>query len=163
MRVLGIDPGSRRTGWGVVQLEGTRIRHIGAGTIAVPEKMPLPKRLRIIHEELQRLIAVHRPEVVAVEEIFFAKYANAALKLGHARGVALLVAAESDLEVHEYPPAIVKRTVVGRGAADKIQLGRLVTTLLALEAAPEEDAADALAVAITHIQASRSLLLTRSR
>lgn len=163
MRVLGIDPGSRRTGWGVVQLEGTRIRHIGAGTIAVPEKMPLPKRLRIIHEELQRLIAVHRPEVVAVEEIFFAKYANAALKLGHARGVALLVAAESDLEVHEYPPAIVKRTVVGRGAADKMQLGRLVTTLLALEAAPEEDAADALAVAITHIQASRSLLLTRSR
>jgi crossover junction endodeoxyribonuclease RuvC len=163
MRVLGIDPGSRRTGWGVVQLEGTRIRHIGAGTIAVPEKMALPKRLRIIHEELQRLIAEHRPEVVAVEEIFFAKYANAALKLGHARGVALLVAAESDLEVHEYAPAIVKRTVVGRGAADKMQLGRLVTTLLALEAAPEEDAADALAVAITHIQASRSRLLTRSR
>lgn len=163
MRVLGIDPGSRRTGWGVVQLEGTRVRHIGAGTIAVPEKMPLPKRLRIIHEELQRIISLHRPEVVAVEEIFFAKYANAALKLGHARGVALLVAAESDLEVHEYPPAVVKRTVVGRGAADKMQLGRLVTTLLALEALPEEDAADALAVAITHIQASRSLLLTRSR
>jgi crossover junction endodeoxyribonuclease RuvC len=125
--------------------------------------MPLPKRLRIIHEELQRIISLHRPEVVAVEEIFFAKYANAALKLGHARGVALLVAAESDLEVHEYPPAVVKRTVVGRGAADKMQLGRLVTTLLALEALPEEDAADALAVAITHIQASRSLLLTRSR
>ncbi|MGB8224261.1 MAG: crossover junction endodeoxyribonuclease RuvC [Polyangiales bacterium] len=161
MRVLGIDPGSRRTGWGVVQLEGTRLRHIAAGTIAVPEKMPLPKRLRLIHEELQRLISEHQPEVVAVEEIFFAKYANAALKLGHARGVALLVAAESELEVHEYPPAIVKRTVVGRGGADKTQVGRLVTAILGLDAPPEEDAADALAVAITHIQASRSRLLVR--
>jgi crossover junction endodeoxyribonuclease RuvC len=161
MRVLGIDPGSRRTGWGVVQLEGTRLRHIAAGTIAVPEKMPLPTRLRRIHEELQRLISEHQPEVVAVEEIFFAKYANAALKLGHARGVALLVAAESELEVHEYPPAIVKRTVVGRGGADKTQVGRLVTAILGLDAPPEEDAADALAVAITHIQASRSRLLVR--
>ncbi len=161
MRVLGIDPGSRRTGWGVVQLEGTRLRHIGAGTIAVPEKLPLPKRLRIIHEELQRVVSEHRPQVVAVEQIFFAKYANAALKLGHARGVALLVAAESDLEVHEYPPAVVKRTVVGRGAADKVQVGRLITALLGLEAPPEEDAADALAVAITHIQAHRSRALTQ--
>jgi crossover junction endodeoxyribonuclease RuvC len=161
MRVLGIDPGSRRTGWGVVQLEGTRLRHIAAGTIAVPEKMPLPTRLRRIHEELHRLISEHQPEVVAVEEIFFAKYANAALKLGHARGVALLVAAESELEVHEYPPAIVKRTVVGRGGADKTQVGRLVTAILGLDAPPEEDAADALAVAITHIQASRSRLLVR--
>jgi len=161
MRVLGIDPGSRRTGWGVVQLEGTRLRHIAAGTIAVPDQMPLPKRLRLIHEELQRLISEHQPEVVAVEEIFFAKYANAALKLGHARGVALLVAAESELEVHEYPPAIVKRTVVGRGGADKAQVGRLVTAILGLDAPPEEDAADALAVAITHIQASRSRPLLR--
>lgn len=156
MRVLGIDPGSRRTGWGVVQLEGTRLRQIAAGTIAVPQKMALPKRLQIIHEELGRIIADHGPEAVAVEEIFFAKYANAALKLGHARGIALLVAAESEIVVHEYPPAIVKRTVVGRGGADKVQIGRLVTALLGLKAPPEEDAADALAVAITHIQASRS-------
>jgi crossover junction endodeoxyribonuclease RuvC len=161
MRVLGIDPGSRRTGWGVVQLEGTRLRHVGAGTIVVPEKLPLPKRLHIIHRELQLVIAEHRPEAVAVEEIFFAKYANAALKLGHARGVALLVAAELELEVHEYPPAIVKRTVVGRGAADKTQVGRLITALLGLKAPPEEDAADALAVAITHIQASRSKAINR--
>lgn len=159
MRVLGIDPGSRRTGWGVVQLEGTRLRQIAAGTIAVPQKMALPKRLQIIHEELGRIIADHGPEAVAVEEIFFAKYANAALKLGHARGIALLVAAESEIVVHEYPPAIVKRTVVGRGGADKVQIGRLVTALLGLKAPPEEDAADALAVAITHIQASRSKAL----
>ena len=118
--------------------------------------MPLPQRLRRIHEALQAVLAEHRPQAVAIEEIFFAKYANAALKLGHARGVALLVAAELELEVHEYPPAIVKRTVVGRGGADKTQVGRLITTLLGLESPPEEDAADALAVAITHIQASRS-------
>lgn len=161
MRVLGIDPGSRRTGWGVVQLEGTRLRHIAAGTIAVPEKLPLPKRLHLIHRGLKQVIAEHQPEAVAVEEIFFAKHANAALKLGHARGVALLVAAESEFEVHEYPPAIVKRTVVGRGSADKTQVGRLVSALLGLKAPPEEDAADALAVAITHIQASRSKGLTR--
>ena len=161
MRVLGIDPGSRRTGWGVVQLEGTRLRHIGAGTIAVPEKLPLSKRLHLIHQGLQQVISEHQPEVVAVEEIFFAKYANAALKLGHARGVALLVAAESELEIHEYPPAIVKRTVVGRGAADKTQVGRMITALLGLKAPPEEDAADALAVAITHIQASRSKAIKR--
>lgn len=156
MRVLGIDPGSRRTGWGVVQLEGTRLLPVDAGTIAVSAKLPLSERLRLIHDELVKVVAAHRPEAVAVEEIFFAKYANAALKLGHARGVALLVAAESRLEVHEYPPAIVKRTVVGRGAADKTQVGQLVRVLLGLAAAPEEDAADALAVAITHIQASRS-------
>jgi len=161
MRVLGIDPGSRRTGWGVVELEGTRLRQIAAGTIAVQEKLALAKRLRTIHAELERVIEAHAPEAVAVEEIFFAKYANAALKLGHARGVALLVAAQSELPVHEYPPAIVKRTVVGRGAADKVQVGRLVSALLGLKEPPEEDAADALAVAITHIQASRSRGLGR--
>jgi crossover junction endodeoxyribonuclease RuvC len=161
MRILGIDPGSRRTGWGVVQLEGTRLVHVGAGTIAVPEKLALEKRLLLIHESLERVIAEHAPHAVAVEEIFFAKYANAALKLGHARGIALLVAAQSALEVHEYPPAIVKRTVVGRGAADKAQVTGLITALLGLKTPPEEDAADALAVAITHIQASRSKAIAR--
>lgn len=161
MRVLGIDPGSRRTGWGVVQLEGTRLRYVGAGTIAVPEKLALSKRLRQIHHALERVIAEHEPKAVAVEEIFYAKYANAAIKLGHARGIALLAAEQADLEVHEYPPAIVKRTVVGRGAADKTQVGRLVMALLGLKEAPEEDAADALAIAITHIQASRSKALGR--
>ncbi len=158
MRVLGIDPGSRRTGWGVVQLEGTRLRHLAAGTISLSDKVPLPSRLRTIHHELLGIIEVHHPDAMAVEEIFFAKYANAALKLGHARGVALLAAAESEIGVHEYAPAIVKRTIAGRGGADKGQVGRLVSVLLGLGTAPEEDAADALAVAITHIQASRSRL-----
>jgi crossover junction endodeoxyribonuclease RuvC len=161
MRVLGIDPGSRRTGWGVVQLEGTRLREVGAGTITVAAKLPLATRLHLIHDGLEQVIHDHRPEAVAVEEIFFAKYPNAALKLGHARGVTLLVAAQSELEVHEYPPAVVKRTVVGRGAADKTQVARLIAALLGLETTPDEDAADALAVAITHIQASRSKALGR--
>ncbi len=161
MRVLGIDPGSRRTGWGVVQLEGTRLRHIGSGTIAVPGKLPLAERLLLIHRGLQQVITEHEPEAAAVEEIFFAKYANAALKLGHARGVILLALAESGLEVNEYPPAIVKRTVVGRGAADKTQVGRLITAILGLKTPPEEDAADALAVAVTHIQATRSKAIAR--
>ncbi len=156
MRVLGIDPGSRRTGWGVVQLEGTKLVPIDAGTIRVPEKLPLAERLNLIHRGLAQIVDENRPEAIAVEEIFFAKYPNAALKLGHARGVALLVAAQSRIEVHEYPPAIVKRTVVGRGAADKTQVARLVAALLGLKTPPEEDAADALAVAITHVQASRS-------
>ena len=124
----------------------------------MPEKLALEKRLQTIHAELGQIIETHAPQAVAVEEIFFAKYANAALKLGHARGVALLVAAQAEIAVHEYPPAIVKRTVVGRGGADKVQIGRLVTALLGLTEPPEEDAADALAVAITHIQASRSKL-----
>ena len=161
MRVLGIDPGSRRTGWGVVQLEGTRLRPIASGTISVAASLALPARLRRIHEGLAEVISLHQPESVAVEEIFFAKHANAALKLGQARGIALLVAAQSEIDVHEYPPAIVKRTVVGRGGADKVQVGRLVSALLGLRAPPEEDAADALAVAITHIQASRSARLGR--
>jgi crossover junction endodeoxyribonuclease RuvC len=110
MRILGIDPGSRRTGWGVVQLEGTRLRQIGAGTIKVAEKLPLGERLHLIHQGLEQVIREHGPEAVAVEEIFFAKYPNAALKLGHARGVVLLVAAQSELEVHEYPPAVVRHT-----------------------------------------------------
>ena len=159
MRVLGIDPGSRRTGWGVVQLDGTRLRQVAAGTISVSGSLALPTRLRIIRDGLIDVVSAHQPEAVAVEEIFFAKHPNAALKLGHARGVALLVAAESEIEVHEYPPAIVKRTVVGRGAAGKEQVGRLVSALLGLRGTPEEDAADALAVAITHIQASRSARL----
>ncbi|NNE18488.1 MAG: crossover junction endodeoxyribonuclease RuvC, partial [Myxococcales bacterium] len=132
MRILGIDPGSRRTGWGVVQLEGTRLRQVGAGTISVAEKLPLATRLHLIHQGLEQVVGEHRPEAVAVEEIFFAKYPNAALKLGHARGVTLLVAAQSGLEVHQYPPAVVKRTVVGRGAADKTQVARLITALLGL-------------------------------
>lgn len=163
MRVLGIDPGTRRTGWGVIELEGTRLRHLGAGTIVALSKEPLATRLHTIHEELRLVIAAHQPQAIAVEEIFFAKHANAALKLGHARGIALLAAAQAGLTVHEYPPAIVKRTVAGRGQAGKEQVGKLIAALLALGKPPEHDATDALAVAITHVQAARSSAIVGAR
>ena len=118
MLVLGIDPGSRRTGWGVVRLEGTRLRHVGAGTIAVSVKLPLAKRLYVIHQGLQRIIADHQPETVAVEEIFFAKYPNAALKLGHARGVALLAAAEDLMHLVEHRGWKILMTQLARDSTD---------------------------------------------
>ncbi|HJL39518.1 MAG TPA: crossover junction endodeoxyribonuclease RuvC, partial [Polyangiaceae bacterium LLY-WYZ-15_(1-7)] len=156
-RVLGIDPGTRRTGWGVIEPWGPRARVVASGVIAAGDKRPLEKRLRTIHEGLAAVIAEHGPRAVAVEEIFHHKFANAAMKLGHARGVALLAAASADLEVFAYAPSLVKRTVAGRGRADKAQVARLVTAILQLDETPPEDASDALAIALTHVQASRAV------
>lgn len=156
MRVLGIDPGTRKTGWGVVEKSGTRIRLIASGIVRTGSgKVALPQRLLRIHDALQIAISEHKPDEVALEDIFFAKYANAAMKLGHARGAAMLVAAQAGLRLTEYPPALVKRTVVGKGAATKDQVGRLVMVILGLKTHPGEDAADALAVALTHLMAQR--------
>lgn len=155
MRILGIDPGTRRTGWGVVDRDGSRLTGVDAGVIGTGSDRPLEERLRIIHDGLVEVVDRLSPEVVAVESIFHAKYANAAIKLGHVRGVTLLVAALRDLPVHDYPPALVKRTVGGRGAADKGQLARIVGAILNLTELPAADATDALAVAITHAQAAR--------
>lgn len=153
MRILGIDPGTLRTGWGVVEPEGTRMRHVASGTIRCPQKAPLEARLKLIYEGLVAAIEEHRPDAVAVEDIFFSKHPNAALKLGHARGVALVVAANADLEVFTYPASVVKRTVVGKGRAGKEQVAMIVGAILALRELPGEDATDALAVALTHAQA----------
>ena len=157
MRVLGVDPGTIRTGWGVVERQGGRLIAIDAGVIRCRDADPLEVRLRRIHEGLAEVALRCLPTVVAVEDIFFAKHANAALKLGHARGVALLAAAQRDLEVHAYPPAVVKRSLVGRGAAEKEQVARLVAALLGIRDLPL-DATDALAVAITHLNAAQSPL-----
>lgn len=154
MRVLGIDPGTLKTGWGVVDKKGTRVTAVASGIIR-GGKRPLPARLAIIHAGLTEVVREHAPEAVALEDIFFAKHANAALKLGHARGVAMLVAAQAELDLYEYPPALVKRTVAGKGSASKEQMGRLVMAILGLREAPGEDAADALAVALTHLLAQR--------
>jgi crossover junction endodeoxyribonuclease RuvC len=151
MRVLGLDPGTVRTGWGLVAREGSRLMARGAGTIRVPERLPLEARLHRIHDELVRIVEETAPTAVAVEDIFFARYANAALKLGHVRGVALLVAARAGIPVHAYPPALVKKTVVGRGRAEKDQVARLVGAVLRLKELPGPDATDALAIAITHL------------
>jgi len=156
VRILGIDPGTIRTGWAVVEPWGPRARAIGYGVIAAGQKRPLPERLARIHDALVAVIEEHAPGAVAVEDIFFAKYPNAALKLGHARGVALLVAAKAQLEVFAYEPALIKRTVAGRGRADKAQVAALVRAALKLDETPQTDASDALAVGLTHVQAMRS-------
>lgn len=153
MIVLGIDPGSIRTGWGVVRREGPRLRFVAAGTIHAGKDAELPVRLHAIYEALRAVIAEHAPTSLAVEDIFHARFAASALKLGHARGVALLVGAQAGLPIAAYPPALVKRSVAGRGQADKSQVARIVGAILGLRELPEVDATDALAIAITHAQA----------
>lgn len=151
MRVLGIDPGSRHLGWGVLQREGSRIEHVAHGVIDVDLDGSFADRLVDIDDRLTEVIAQHTPTVAAVESIFFSKDAQSAAKLGHARGVVLLRLARSSLQTCEYPPALVKRTVVGRGAADKRQVAMVVTAILRLGTPPRSDAADALAIALTHL------------
>jgi crossover junction endodeoxyribonuclease RuvC len=154
VRVLGIDPGTRRLGWGLVERHGTRLVHVASGVIVTKSKV-LADRLVQIDRELAEVIVEHEPDESAVEAIFFAKNAQSASKLGHARGVVLLALRRASLTIGEYPPATVKRAVVGSGRADKNQVGQIVTRLLSLARAPDEDAADALAVAITHLNTVR--------
>ncbi|NLE48913.1 MAG: crossover junction endodeoxyribonuclease RuvC [Sandaracinaceae bacterium] len=154
-RILGIDPGSVKTGYGVIEERGGKLTLVDAGTISTKASDPLEARLLIIYQTLRGLIEDRRPASVAVEEIFMAKHANAALKLGHARGVALLAAAEAGLSVTPYAPRLVKQAIVGKGSAEKEQVARIVGLILGLKTLPGVDATDALAVAITHAQALR--------
>jgi crossover junction endodeoxyribonuclease RuvC len=151
VRILGIDPGSIRTGYGCVDTDGTRHRLVAAGALSMQAEAPLPDRLLEIHRGLARLMQDVRPDCVAVENLFHARNARSALVLGHARGVAVLAAVEAGVPVVEYTPAEIKRAVVGYGRAEKAQLGHMVKLLLGLETVPTpHDAADALAVAICH-------------
>jgi crossover junction endodeoxyribonuclease RuvC len=152
VRVFGIDPGSERTGYGCVETDGRRHRLIACGAISLPARSPFPERLAWIHRELGRLLAESRPDCVAIENLFHASNARSALKLGHARGVAMLAAVQAHLPLLEYTPAEVKRAVVGYGRADKGQMQHMVALLLGLATPPTpHDAADALAVAICHV------------
>jgi len=156
IRVLGVDPGSRKTGWGVVEGgRGGTMRGVAAGVIDLKAKAPLADRLEVVYDALDALIDEHRPTAVAVEEVFYAKYPNAAIKLGHVRGVVLLLVAKRGLGLGEYTPALVKRTVAGRGAADKRQVSRMVAAMLGFEQKLGADATDALAIAMTHLIARR--------
>lgn len=150
MRVFGIDPGSVRTGWGVIERQGSRLLGLEAGVIRLDAAAPLEQRLCKIHQVLCELLDKYKPTSVAVEDIFFARYAQAALKLGHVRGVVLLAAAQNEVPLAEYPPATVKLAITGRGRADKDQVARMVAAMLGYKALPTSDATDALAVAITH-------------
>jgi crossover junction endodeoxyribonuclease RuvC len=155
MRVLGLDPGSVRTGWGVVEWDTRCTRGIAAGVIRVPDSAPIAERLRRIHAGVCEVLAQHKPDAVAVEDIFFARYPQAALMLGHARGVAVLAAAQAELTVTAYPASVVKRALVGSGRADKQQVAQLVGAVLGWKELPGVDATDALAIALTHLNAAR--------
>jgi crossover junction endodeoxyribonuclease RuvC len=152
VRIFGIDPGSERTGYGCVETDGRRHHLVVCGAIAAAAADPFPQRLARIYRELSRHLAECRPDCVAIENLFFAVNVRSALKLGHARGVAMLAAVEAGCPVVEYTPAEVKRAVVGYGRADKNQVQQMIKLLLGLAAPPSpHDAADALAVAICHL------------
>ncbi len=151
MRIFGIDPGSIRTGYGCIDTDGSRCRLVEFGAISLSARRSFPERLTTIFDELTSLIANHVPACVAVEDVFHARNARSALKLGQVRGVALLAAARSGLPVAEYAATEVKKSVVGYGRAEKSQVQQMVALLLGLDAVPApHDAADALAIAICH-------------
>lgn len=156
MRVLGVDPGTLTSGYGVVAEEDHKLFHVASGGISPSAKQPFPTRLKKIYEELEKVIEKYRPQVVVVEALFVSKNMQSALKLGHARGVAILAAMNAGLPVFEYAPLEVKQAVVGNGKADKKQVQMMVKMLLDLPKVPHPaDAADALAAAICHIHSSR--------
>lgn len=152
VRVLGIDPGSRLTGWGIVEHAASATRHVDNGVLVLDAKAPLCDRLLAIHEGVTALIAEHAPDVVAVEGVFSARNAGSALKLGQARGAALVAASRAGLPVFEYAPTEVKQSVVGTGRAEKEQVQQMIRIILGLREVAQADASDALAVAVCHCQ-----------
>lgn len=155
MRVLGIDPGSRFTGYGVVDEQRGGLAHVGHGVIRADARAPLEMRLWEIFSQLSAAVGLYRPDAVAVEGVFSCRSPRSALILGHARGVALLVAAQRGLPVYEYPPAKVKRAVGAGGADGKEAVARMVRTFLRLPELERADASDALAVAICHLNKNK--------
>jgi len=150
VRILGLDPGLGTTGWGVIKADGNRLRHIANGQIRTDTSAPLPKRLAALADQLEALIAEQRPDAAAAEEVFVNKNPQSTLKLGQARGVVLMCAARAGVDVGEYSPSLVKKAVVGTGGAEKAQVHAMVSRLLPGTKIAGPDAADALAVAITH-------------
>jgi crossover junction endodeoxyribonuclease RuvC len=150
VRLLGIDPGLRFTGWGLIEVDGNRLRHLADGVLATDAADPVPTRLRLLHDGLAALLAAHRPDEAAVEETYVNRNGEATLKLGYARGIALLAPALAGIPVAEYGAKSVKLAVVGTGGADKTQVMDMVRRLLPGATLKRADAADALAVAICH-------------
>jgi crossover junction endodeoxyribonuclease RuvC len=148
--ILGLDPGLGTTGWGVIAAEGNHLRHVANGRIRTDPKQALARRLVVLADGLEAVMAGHRPEAAAVEEVFVNDNPQSTLKLGQARGVVLLVAGRSGIEIGEYAARLVKKALVGTGGADKVQVHAMVQRLLPGVSIAGDDAADALAVAITH-------------
>ncbi len=164
-RVMGIDCGGECTGYGIVeQNETSHLKYVIAGAVRLATRDPLELRLSKIYRELRRIIAEYQPDIVAIEDVFYAANAKSALKLGHVRGAAMLAVAESGLSVAAYAPLAVKSAVVGYGRAEKIQVQAMVARLLNLPEIPQPaDAADALAIAICHLHTSATLSRMGSR
>jgi crossover junction endodeoxyribonuclease RuvC len=155
--ILGIDPGSRITGYGIIGVKGNKTEYIASGCIRVMDE-DLPKRLKNVFDGVSEIISQFSPHVFAIEQVFMAKNPDSALKLGQARGAAIVAATCKDLPVFEYSARQVKQSVVGKGSADKTQVQHMVTHLLKLNKTPQADAADALAVALCHLHTQQSMI-----
>ena len=161
LRILGLDPGLRRTGWGVIAVDGARLAHVAHGVIVPKETLPFAERLLVLFEEIAKVVETHAPHEAAVEETFMNNNAASALKLGHARAMALVAPARAGLVVAEYAATVVKKSVVGTGGADKTQVGFMIRRLLPTAGETTADAADALAIAIAHAHARTSRTLAQ--
>ena len=159
IRILGIDPGLRRTGWGVVEIAGNRLGFLGCGSVLTDDRAALAARLLTIHDGLMRILDQYRPDEAAVEATFVNKDATATLKLGQARGIAMVVPAKAGMPVAENAPNLVKKSIVGAGHGDKAQVRMMIGVLLPKADPASDDAADALAVALTHAHHRQSVLL----
>jgi crossover junction endodeoxyribonuclease RuvC len=156
--ILGIDPGSRKTGFGIINANGSRHEYVTSGVIRLPTDEELPERLKVIFDCISEIIEMHSPQQVAIEQVFMAKSAGSALKLGQARGAAIVACVNQQMDVAEYSARQIKQSVVGSGAATKEQVQHMVKVLLKLPATPQEDAADALAAAICHAHTQATLV-----
>ena len=161
MTVLGVDTSLRSTGYGVLQVEGSRMRALDFGNIRNAPKLPLSACLKAIHEKIAALIAEHSPDVLAIESVIYGKNAGTMLVLGEARGAVITAAADAALPVYEYEPRRMKKAICGNGLAEKDQIQRMIKTLLNLAELPQNDAADALGLAITHVH-SNSIVKTET-
>jgi crossover junction endodeoxyribonuclease RuvC len=159
IRIIGIDPGLRRTGWGLIEAEGNRLIYVACGSVATSDKARLSERLLTIHDGLLTVIDQYRPHEAAVEATFVNANAAATLALGQARGIAMLVPARAGLSVAEYAPNVVKKTVVGAGHGEKAQIRMMIGVLLPKADPQSEDAADALAIAVCHAHHRTSIML----
>lgn len=155
MRVIGIDPGSRACGFGVVESDGNNFNYIDSGSIIPPGDSELPDRLEIIYSDIVRIIDRFKPSCMSIEEVFFAKNPKSAIKLGQARGVAILAAATKKLSVNEYSPTQIKQAITGKGRANKTEIQKMLTYILGVKEFESTDQSDAVAIAICHLNLSR--------